>query len=338
MVYKCVLLICWVGLLSACGGGSSDVAQNVTQVATVNVEATVTAAVMTAVAEINAATQTPVPTPTPEAITATPIPAPTEVPAAATPTEAVPVATIPVETATAVFEPNACLTRQGVNFRYGPGISYNPPLRTLASGEPLAPLAFSATGYPDGQWLQVEVASTGEIGWLTADPQFVICNFALSSLPPATTILPTPTAQAAARPNVQEKATGGGVDSDPDVDFQYQYNKDFLLRLDIKNNHDLADVDVNGRGISKVTFEVVNEATGITVYTHQEGTAGYCIFRGGEPDCQPWPQNGNGRYTWGEGGAEVEPGSYRVNVVIYPKNPEFEEQSWSWGTTFDILP
>lgn len=249
---------------------------------------------------------------------------------------------------TAVSESPACTTLQGLNIRYGPGTSYAPPLRTLPASETLLPLAFSAVGYPSGQWVQVRVAASGEVGWVSAGSQYISCNINLTTLPAAANIpappTPAPVATSSgqgpvARPmNVRPKLPGGQVDEDPLMDFNYQFNNSFLLRLDIKNNHDQADPDVNGRGIQKVSFEVFSEATNQRVYYHEEGTAGYCIFRGGEPDCRPWPQDGNGRYTWGDGGPVVEPGTYSVNVFIYPKNPAFEGESWFWGSEFDIAP
>lgn len=342
MFYKFVLLICLIGLLAACGGASTDiaqeVAQNVAQIESVNVEATVISPVITAVSETTAAASTPVPPPATEAA----IVPPTE----AEPTEPVPIAVDTVAPATAVPEPSTCVTKQSVNIRTGPGVSYEPAIRTLPSAETLIPLAFQPSGFPDGQWVQVQVASTGEVGWVSAGSQFISCNFSVTSLPPATNIQPPPPTKPAPlnappsgsvfRPNVRESVTGGEIDLDPLLDFQHQYSNAFLLRLDIKNNHDQSDADINGRGISKVTFQVSYEATGVPVYTHEEGTAGYCIFRGGEPDCRPWPQNANGRYTWGEGGAEVEPGTYKINVFIYPKDSESAE--WFWGSIFTISP
>ena len=344
--------ICFAGLLLTACGGTSAPPTEVVQAATVDVEASVTAAVMTAVAETNSAANTPVP-PTPNAAEEA-APVPTEAVAeeaspTAAPTEAEIVGDV-VVVETAVIEAPTCFTLQAVNIRYGPGVSYEPALRLLSATETLIPLAFSAIGYPSGQWVQVQVAVTGEVGWVSAGSQFITCNFAVNSLPPAASIPATPAPIAppvgssqgsgsVARPmNVEEKVTGGEVDFDPLMDFNHQFNNGFLLRLDIKNNHDQSDANVNGRGISKVSFEVFSDATGQSVYKHDEGTAGYCIFGGGEPDCRPWPQNANGRYTWGEGGPEVDPGTYKVNVFIYPKNPEFEGQSWFWGSTFAVSP
>ncbi|MBE2225321.1 MAG: SH3 domain-containing protein [Anaerolineae bacterium] len=343
-------------LLTACGGGSTPPSE-VVQAVTVDVEASVTAAVMTALAETNAVADTPVPPSSTVAEEAAPDPTEAsseEASATAAPTAAVSAGDVVVVETAVIEPPLTCFTLQGVNIRYGPGVSYEPALRLLPATETLIPLAFSAVGYPSGQWVQVQVAVTGEVGWVSASPQFMTCNFVVNTLPPAASIpaTPAPVSVPAAPPvvnnqgsgsvnrpmNVEEKVTGGEVDFDPLMDFNYQFNDGFLLRLDIKNNHDLADADVNGRGISKVSFEVFSDATGQSVYKHEEGTAGYCIFRGGEPDCRPWPQNANGRYTWGEGGPEVEPGTYSVNVFITPKNPEFEGQSWFWGSTFAVSP
>lgn len=329
-----ILLVCMGGIMLAGCGGSSPPA------AVVDVAASVTAVEQKVVSQNNSVVpanpvmQTPVPTQPAAKIVSVAMVEPAE------PTTS--------EPATAVPQPPTCATLQGLNLRYGPGTSYAPPLRTLAASETLLPLAFSAVGHPSGQWVQVRVIDTSEIGWVSAGSQYIGCNINLASLPAAANIPapPTPVVVAnnagqgpVARPmNVTPGVIGGEVDEDPLMDFHYQFNNGFLLRLDIKNYHDQVDADVNGRGVQKVTFEISNRETGQPVYAHEEGTAGYCIFRGGEPDCRPWPQDGNGRYTWGEGGPLVEPGAYKVNVFIYAKDQNAETQSWSWGSEFDIWP
>ncbi len=77
-----------------------------------------------------------------------------------------------------------------LNLRTGPGTVYEPPVRKLASGTQLIPLARS----PDGQWIQVQVKQTGETGWVSADGSYVSCNLAVAELTPGE-VPPTPTPQ-----------------------------------------------------------------------------------------------------------------------------------------------
>lgn len=78
----------------------------------------------------------------------------------------------------------------GLNLRSGPGTVYEPPVASLSAGTELKPLAYSATGYPDGQWIKVQVVSSGEEGWVSQD--FLTgCNVDVTGLGGAE-IPPTP--------------------------------------------------------------------------------------------------------------------------------------------------
>lgn len=309
----------------------------------VDVDATVTAAVLTAVAESNPITDTPVPTPAEAEDTPTtpPTEAETETPAVAT--EA-PTST-PISEPTAIPPTDAptCRTLQDLNLRRGPGTAYNPPLRALPTDEILAPQAFQASGFPGGQWVLVEVINSGETGWVSAGPAFVTCNIDVAALPPAANIpppptntppptdTPAPTEVASGPPQVSNVAVGGeDVQDFEDFDFQYQLSDVFLLRIDARDTS-IPD-SRNGDGISHVTFFVTPADGGAQLYQHQENIAGYCIFRGGEPQCNPWPQNENGRFTWGAGGPEVAPGRYRIDVTVFFE----DERTFSWNTRFDV--
>lgn len=57
----------------------------------------------------------------------------------------------------------------GLRLREGPGTVYAPPIRSLAAGTELRPIAYSNIGYPDGEWVKVEVTDTGEEGWVARE-------------------------------------------------------------------------------------------------------------------------------------------------------------------------
>ena len=116
---------------------------------------------------------------------------PTSEPETVPPTEAIAEPTEREETAV-VNQAPTCTVTQPLNLFFGPGLSF-PAIRQLAPNETLTPLAFSAQGFPDGQWLEVAVVGTGQQGWVAAGSSFITCNVNPASLPPATNIPPTPT-------------------------------------------------------------------------------------------------------------------------------------------------
>ena len=83
----------------------------------------------------------------------------------------------------------------------------------------------------------------------------------------------------------------------------------------------------DGAGIESVTFAVTDES-GAKVHERTEKTPGYCVFGGGEPDCEIWRFSEHG-YTW-PGGAEVRPGVHDVQIFIKPKNGAAVTWFWSF--------
>ena len=289
-----------------------------------------------AVAQTVAALTSPQPTAavaTAEA--ATPIPTaagqPTE--AAATPT-AMPASPPP---AAAV-----CRVLSGVNLRPGPGIVYEPVLAALGANIELTPLAFVAVGYPQGPWLQVQVPATGQVGWVSALPQYVLCTVDPATLPPPGVIPPTPLppptavpptatrSLASAPPDIDNDAPGGNFPED-NVLGQVIVQPTFLFRMDVR---DLTFGNHEGAGINFVEFSITGDGVD---YFRREGTAGYCVFGGGEPICNPWPTDDLGRYTWGEGGPLVQNGDYFASITVNAQrdDPEFGN-SWNWNFPFRV--
>ncbi len=89
-----------------------------------------------------------------------------------------------------VQEPK-CLVSSNVNLRSGPGTVYEPPVKALSTGTELEPLSYSATGFPDGQWVEVKVVQGGETGWVNTG-FLANCNVQVTELPSGT-IPNTPT-------------------------------------------------------------------------------------------------------------------------------------------------
>ncbi len=333
-----VLLV--VLALAGCGGGEAEptvlplsTADNNGAIAT-SVQQTIEAI---AVAQTVAAMGVGQPTPSPAS----------EVVATAAIVEPSPTAA-PLPTA-AEAPAGTCQVVSGVNLRPGPGVAYDPPLGNLSVNTQLTPLAYQAVGFPQGPWLQAQVQATGQVGWISALPQYVQCDFDLATLPPAVfpptpppptapppPIAPTTVAATATRPlasappDIDNDAPGGSFPS-TGVTGNVIVDPAFLFRMEVfdeaAGNHD-------GAGIQFVFFDI--SGNGIS-YSRQENNAGYCVFGGGEPTCNPWPTDDQGRYIWGEGGDIVKTGDYFASITVTAENPDPEFNGvWNWNFSFHV--
>lgn len=241
-------------------------------------------------------------------------------------------------TETAVIEENpSCIQRQALNLFAGPGLSF-PLLRALAADETLTPLSFSAQGFPDGQWIEVEVVGSGDIGWVSAGSAFVTCNINPTSLPPAINIPPTPTIQPTNTPPVVAQGgppritnnAPGGTTAEYVLD-EVIVDDEFLFRIFVA---DTRFGNEDGAGIDHADFTILTQDESHVIYENREDHAAYCVFQGGEPDCNPWREE-NGRFVWPNGIA-VESGSYHATILVYPQHPEFQDEVWNWDFDFWI--
>lgn len=266
----------------------------------------------------------------------------TDVDVAASVTAAVMTAVAEVEgtpPATAAPDAATCRTLQELNFRFGPGLSYNPPIRALPADTALTPLAFSAIGFPGGQWLEVRHDGSGQVGWVSAGSAFVACNVELTTLPPPANIPPTPTRPPAPTPTPAEVAgRPPRVTNDPPGGTQAEYvdgevivSDTFLFRMRVADTRFGAE---DGAGIDYVEF-FVRTRGGEPVYYRRENVAAYCVFGGGEPNCNPWPVR-NGAFVWGTGGPAVQAGEYEVSILVHPQDPAFEGEVWNWDFGFQL--
>ena len=159
-------------------------------------------------------------------------------------------------------------------------------------------------------------------------------------LPTSTAVLiitPTiapPTATATkAPPIVQNDPPGGSFPEDGSVFFNIIVDPAFLFRLDVR---DLVPDQGNfeGAGIESVQFSI--SGNGVN-YFREERMAGYCVFGGGEPTCNPWPVNEQGQYTWGADGPVVQSGDYFVNMAVTATDTSDEfSGNWNWNFDFTV--
>lgn len=334
-------------LLAACGGQetSEEPTIGVEQPTTDGGDAVATSVQQTIAAIAVAQTVAALTTGQPTAPAATAPPA-TPTPAAADPLSTAEAAASPT-TASAAPSPTApavasCRVVSGVNVRPGPGIVYEPVVVALGADIEMLPLTYVAVGFPQGPWLQVQIPATGQSGWVSALPQFVTCNIDPATLPPPGVIPPTPlppptavppTATrpiASGPPDIDNDAPGGSFPRD-NVLGEVIVNPTFLFRMDVR---DLTFGSHEGAGTNFAEFSITGNGVD---YFRREGTAGYCVFGGGEPTCNPWPTDAQGRYTWGQGGPLVESGEYFASITVNAQrnDPEFGN-SWNWNFPFQV--
>lgn len=218
---------------------------------------------------------------------------------------------VPTPVPTATSGPT-CTVLQKLNLRNGPGTAYNPPIGSLPVGAKLVPTGYNPQGTPGGAWVQVQIEGQNQIGWVSAGTQFVDCNLDLTLLSPVN-VPPPP------KPT-PPKIGAGDVDGNNISSFRYSldYNPNYFVRLYAfrsDNPDEKFKANKDGRDIESVHFFVTSRDGGHTYYQRTERTAGYCIFGGGEPDCNPWVYEG-GQYKWKEGGDPVQPGDYTLNMDV----------------------
>jgi hypothetical protein len=89
----------------------------------------------------------------------------------------------------------------------------------------------------------------------------------------------------------------------------------------------------NGDGIDTVKFII--KRNGEEVYQASEMNAAFCIFKGGEPNCNPWSKR-DGRLTWGSEGPFVETGDYKAIIQITRDSDNSFFEQWTFDFTVDL--
>jgi hypothetical protein len=91
----------------------------------------------------------------------------------------------------------------------------------------------------------------------------------------------------------------------------------------------------DGAGINEIEFLIFSNQTGDIVFSNTESNPAYCVFEGGEPNCNTWGIDDQGRYHWGANGPVVEPGEYFVLITLRWEEPDSlsfqNECNWNSG-------
>jgi hypothetical protein len=237
-----------------------------------------------------------------------------------------PTATTP-PTETAIINTAAPTPTQGplcvvqantLNLRNGPGTPYRPPIRGLPAGTELVPMAFNPVGVgpqlaDKGGWVQVTEGTQNEVGWVSAAASLLSCTVDLSTFPRVDVPPPPPPLA----PRLADTSVDGG-DQPVSWVWELDFNTTYLLRLRLFDS--LSGETTDGQGIDRVTF-IVNDPDGITVLERTERTAGFCIFGGGEPSCNPWVIE-DYAYRWSEGGPPAKSGVYEILIRVVGNIPD----------------
>jgi hypothetical protein len=112
---------------------------------------------------------------------------------------------------------------------------------------------------------------------------------------------------------------------------QYDVSQPMVFRDRMVFQVEVRDRDVgpnDGDGIENVRFTITDDH-GQQVHFRQENNAGYCVFGGGEPDCNVWGFAQSG-YRWPDGEV-LFPGNYSVVIDITPLQAEPVTWFWSFG-------
>jgi hypothetical protein len=180
----------------------------------------------------------------------------------------------------------------------------------------------------------------------TAAPTFDPTSTPPATETPAPSATPAPTATETASPTKAIQAAAPTKTAAPqipmvsnlpaqgpkggDIDFEINMSSVYLMRIKARKHGSAND----GDGISHVAF-IVKKKNNEKVYSNTENTAKYCIFQGGEPDCNPWPKV-NGRYVWGSGGPEIVSGDYLVTIRAALKSDPSNESEWNFQITIKL--
>lgn len=289
----------------------------------------------------------PTPTFTPSRIAETPSP---DTSTAST-TSIEEVVQLPSDTPT----PLCTVSASALNLRTGPGTVYAPPIGALSAGMELSPLAFSAIGFPSGQWAQVQVLAGGQVGWVSAGPEYISCNVNLADLPlgvapptPTATATPIPTSTPIPPTNtpIPPPPTRKSVPPDGgDLDSRIFKTAKIILPDDaeIRNGtvifrhrivFQLEVYDPNrgssdGAGIREVRF-TINDPNEGRVHERTERQAGYCVFGGGEPHCNVWVLSEHDD-RWPDGEKINKDTTYSVDFRVVLEDSNEDNVNWMWS-------
>jgi hypothetical protein len=116
--------------------------------------------------------------------------------------------------------------------------------------------------------------------------------------------------------------------------FFLDFNTDYFLRMYVYRSDDPDNdraKERDGQGILSVKFTITT-LNGDLVYERTEKNPGYCIFGGGEPDCNPWILE-DGQYKWQAGGDLVQTGTYEMTIIV--EADDGVQGQWFWNQVND---
>jgi hypothetical protein len=155
-----------------------------------------------------------------------------------------------------------------------------------------------------------------------------------ANLPTKTATIP-PSATAPSTTPTRPKISHGDPEGDTgQFGFFLDFNADYFLRMyvyrsDNPDNNQARERD--GQGILSVKFTITT-LNGDVVYERRERNPGYCIFGGGEPDCNPWIFEGS-QYRWKAGGDPVQTGTYEMTIIV--EADDGVQGQWFWNQVND---
>ncbi len=235
-------------------------------------------------------------------------------------------ASVSAPTAAATDDPIAASVRQTVA-----AIAVAQTVAALTTAQPVA------TEQPTGD--AGATSTVAPVASATTAPTQPLPTNPPPTQPPPTAVPPTaaPTATTLVigpPPTSQNKPNGGTCIPGEDVQNIFSdiiMDPNYLFRVtaydDRVGTHD-------GAGIDEVEFILFSD-TGDVVFRNTESNAAYCVFQGGEPNCNTWGIDDQGRYHWGPNGSVVEAGEYFVLITLRWHEPDelsfLTECNWNSG-------
>jgi len=250
--------------------------------------------------------------------------------------------------------PSCRVLVQTLRLRSGPGTQYEPPLGGVSLDTALELLGRSA----DSGWVNVRVPDSGLMGWVSAGSQYVACNVPIGGLqvaaaPASPTTAPTATPTNTPRPTpttpvtvIQPTPTSPVFVIVPGTGANGDVPGNLRTGLGIAGVEDgimvftrqiwfFADPQLpDGRDVDHVVFRIFGNEQNGGALDRTESTAKYCVFGGGEPNCNVL--NLGAGAVWPDSGLPVLNDSYQVSTLIYLDGDDEENPSGSWFATFRI--
>jgi hypothetical protein len=244
--------------------------------------------------------------------------------------------------------------------RVGPGAAF-PIVTSLLQGATVRGVSFVRTGVPNGSWVEVEITPGVSSGFVAADAQSVICQPAVTLLPPGQ----APPAPGQTRQRISRTPVDGGdLSTNPVVRGPANVNNGQYIILPGVDQGQVNDVikanggtirfgdafgfgvepldrragQTIGSGIQQVDFKLTyfdeDQGEDLTAYQTTEFNAPYCLFSDENGQCNVFRFSKMG-YKWPDtrfGKGLPRPGQdtqYTAIVTIVPKRGD--PIVWRWN-------